>query len=116
MTSAELQRLLSAMDHRRTRQIVVATLTVVLAYSGLLMLERILMDGEKGPLRRIDVSDFRPGEARLIAYRDTTTREMYSSTSTEMGISHLVIRKYDGAFVGYYLPTWYGAVAMPRSS
>lgn len=74
------------------------------------------MNGEKEPLQRIDVSGFRPGEARLIVYRETTPKETYPSPSTEMGISHLVIRKHDGAFLAYYLPTWHGKVAMPRSS
>jgi hypothetical protein len=101
------------MNRRHIQQILIATLSVVLAYLGLSM---VVMDREKVPLRRIDASDFRPGEARLIVYRDTTRHETYSSPTTETGISHLVIRKYDGAFLGYYLPTWNGAVAMPRSS
>jgi len=105
------------MDRQRTRQILVATLlSVALTYVGLLMLESNFMNGDKGPLQRIDISKFRPGETRLIVYRDTTTHETHPSPGTEMGISHLVIRKYDGAFLGYYLPTWNGAVAMPRSS
>ena len=104
------------MTFPHTRQILIATLSAAVAWFGLWLLESPFMTGEKTPLQRIDVSGFWPGEVRLIAYRDTTTHDTFPSPSTEMGISHLVIRKHDGAFLAYYLPTSRGKVAMPRSS
>ena len=65
--------------------------------------------------QRLDIADFERNSYRIVRVTDSRLEESTQSTSYHSGKSWLVIRDDLGRFFVYWLPTWEGAIIMPRT-